>query len=144
MNFCRDVTDQVRHSQESMVNPLMLQCSSKCLRDFEEEFAGENEKKKRFFKSPTNEDKLHKMTFKRFTDQSEKKMNLAVGMYVPDQICRADLNLLFTFSPGDLEYALCRFVLEIKKVDGCEYPPNTIREIVIMIQMHLHEQMSKM
>ena len=43
------------------------------------------------------------------------------------------------FSPGDLEFCLCRFALEIKKVDGSEYPLNTIREIIIMIQMHLHE-----
>ena len=32
-----------------------------------------------------------------------------------------------------------RFVREVKKLDGSEYPPNTVRELVIMIQMHLHE-----
>ena len=39
----------------------------------------------------------------------------------------------------DLSYALCHFVREIRKVNGSEYPPNTIRELVIMIQMYLNE-----
>ena len=28
---------------------------------------------------------------------------------------------------------------EIRKVNGSEYPPNTIRELVIMLQMYLNE-----
>ena len=34
---------------------------------------------------------------------------------------------------------MSRFIREIKKINGEEYPPNTIRELVIMIQMYLHE-----
>ena len=59
----------------------------------------------------------------------------------PDEILKANLDLLYTFDKRDLCYSLSKFVTEIKRLDGKEYPPNTIREIVICIQMHLHEYM---
>ena len=34
---------------------------------------------------------------------------------------------------------MCRFVREVRKLDGQEYPPNTLREMVILIQMFMHE-----
>ena len=34
---------------------------------------------------------------------------------------------------------MCRFIREVKKIDGSEFPPATLREIIIMIQMYLHE-----
>ena len=40
---------------------------------------------------------------------------------------------------ADLAFAMVRFIREIKKLDNSDYPPNTLREIVIMIQMHLHQ-----
>ena len=67
--------------------------------------------------------------------------NRLLDPYVSDSIKRANLNALFTFSAGDLEYALWRFVREVKKVDGSDFPPNTVRELVILIQMHLHENL---
>ena len=60
-----------------------------------------------------------------------------VGM--DNQIFQCDLDVLNCFSESDLCFALCRFVREVKKLDGSEYPPNTVRELVIMIQMYLHE-----
>ena len=47
--------------------------------------------------------------------------------------------MLNAFAKKDMVYTICRFVREVRKLDGTEYPPNTIREIVIMIQMYLHE-----
>ena len=44
-----------------------------------------------------------------------------------------------TFSKYDLAYSLCRFVREVRKLNGEEHPPNTLREMVVMIQMFLHE-----
>ena len=58
-----------------------------------------------------------------------------------DQIINANLDMLHTFSKHDLSFALSKFVTEIKRLDGKDYPPNTIREIVICIQMFLHENM---
>ena len=55
------------------------------------------------------------------------------------EIVNANLDLLGSFNEKDLAFALSRFVREVKKLDGSDYPPNTIRELVIMIQMYLHE-----
>ena len=35
---------------------------------------------------------------------------------------------------------MSRFVREVRKLDGGKYPPNTVRELVIMVQMYLHER----
>ena len=37
----------------------------------------------------------------------------------------------------ELCYALSRFVLEVKKVNGDDYPRNTLYELVICIQLHI-------
>ena len=58
---------------------------------------------------------------------------------VPAQIRSADLNQLYYFTQDDLSFALSRFIREVKKVDGSEYPPNMLKEIIIMIQMYLHK-----
>ena len=55
------------------------------------------------------------------------------------EILRSDLDKLNQFSQSDLCYALCRFIREDKKLNGDEFPPNTVQEIVIMLQMYLHE-----
>ena len=58
---------------------------------------------------------------------------------VPIEFTRANLNALFTFNKSDLAFALSYFIRKIKKLNGDEYPPNTLKEIVVMIQMYLHE-----
>lgn len=40
----------------------------------------------------------------------------------------------------ELNYTLSRFVMETRKIDGTEYPPRTMRSIVILIQMFLHQR----
>ena len=59
----------------------------------------------------------------------------------PEQIIKANLELLHTFDQSDMCYSLSRFITEIRRLDGNEYPPNTLREIVVCIQMFLHENM---
>jgi hypothetical protein len=41
-------------------------------------------------------------------------------------------------SDEDLCFALCRFVVEVRKVDGSLYPPKTVRQLVLLIQMYLN------
>ena len=55
------------------------------------------------------------------------------------EIFQANLELLYTFLQSDLCNSLLRFIRDIKKIDGSEYPLNTICEIVLMVQMYLHE-----
>ena len=58
--------------------------------------------------------------------------------FCPSQIINANLDALFEVTQVDLAYSLCRFIREIKKMDGSDYPPNTLREMIVMIQMFLH------
>ena len=107
--------------------------------------------KRRVFKEAQTADKIHELSYKNFSDMSKKKMLWVVNLFndwrinrmkqvlVERQIRDTDLAFVNQFSEGDLAYCLCRFICEIKKIDGDDYPPNTLREIVIMIQMYLHQ-----
>ena len=108
-------------------------------------------KKKRSFKEPQCDFVIDNYSHKEFAPQSKRKIKWAVGMYnewreqrlmeknVHNAIKLCDLDHLGTFTKRDLAYSLVRFVREIKKIDGSDYPPNTLREILIMIQMYLHQ-----
>ena len=105
----------------------------------------------RIFKDPADEDKINELSYKQFAVQSKRKIKWAVNMYcdsrenrlkdgiVAGPILNSDLNLGNQFTQGDLCYALVRFIREVKKLDGSDFPPNTLRELIIMIQMHLQQ-----
>ena len=107
--------------------------------------------KTRTFKDPTNNDIISEMSKKHNAKGSEIKIKWAVNMYtqwkvdrikssdVAQEIKNADLSCFYSFTQHDLYYALSRFIGEVKEYDGCDYPPNTIREIIIMIQMYLQK-----
>ena len=108
-------------------------------------------KKIRLFKDPIVDDSINDLSRKQFAPESKCKIRWAVNMYnewrrsrisvigCPSQTVDANLEMLHSFTPSQLGYALCRFVTEVRRLDGKEYPPNTIRELVICIQMFLHE-----
>ena len=37
-------------------------------------------------------------------------------------------------------YTLSCFLREIRKLNGNDYPPNTLKEVIVMLQMYLHER----
>ncbi len=39
-------------------------------------------------------------------------------------------------TPEDLNYAISRFIVEARKVNGDEYPGTTLKELVMMLQLH--------
>ena len=96
--------------------------------------------KSRNFKKPQNDDIIGTFSNKKFVPQSKRKIKWAVNMFcdwrsehlsdngVSMQIRNCDLDCLSEVNKCDLAYSLCRFVREIKKVDGTEYPPNTLRK----------------
>ena len=119
--------------------------------DGEEVDCGGRKKKTRVFKIPENDNNIRNLSNKHFAPQSKRKMRWAVNLYsdwrrnrmtlpgVDCSIIDANLEVLDGFSEFDLAYSLCRFVREVRKLDGSEYPPNTVREIIVMLQMFLHE-----
>ena len=67
------------------------------------------------------------------------RANRLLDPFVASQIRCANLSSLSDFTQGDLAFSLCRFITEVKRLDGNEYLPNTLCEIIVMIQMYLHE-----
>ena len=51
-----------------------------------------------------------------------------------------DLDDLSTVNKTDLNEAMCRFITEVKKIDGSDYPPKTLYDIVICVQFWLETQ----
>lgn len=50
---------------------------------------------------------------------------------------------LLEMTDDELNYSLARFVQEVKKVDGSEYPANTLFEMICSIQKYLQEHSRK-
>ena len=107
--------------------------------------------KGREFKLPENEQLIEEISKKKFAPKSKSKILWAVNLYsewhrkrlgltlVPPQIINANLDMVGTFAKADLCFSMCRFIREVKKIDGSDYPPNTVRDLVLMVQMHLHD-----
>ena len=53
-----------------------------------------------------------------------------------DAIC-VDLEDPSSINASDLCMALCKFLAEVKKLDGSEFPPKTLYDIIIGVQMYL-------
>ena len=112
---------------------------------------GNVKKRVREFKAPTDDQEIGVLQKKRFAPESQKKMKWAVNMYsewrrnrlangmCPQQLIDCNLDLLGSFHQSQLSFALSRFIVEVRRLDGKEYPPNTLREIIVCIQMFLHE-----
>ena len=109
----------------------------------------QKKKKLREFKESTNDYDINQCSKKRFAPESRRKMKWAVNLYndwrdyrlklqsPPVEIGRSDLNFVGSFTQDDLCFSLSRFIREIKRIDGSDYPPST--QIIIMVQMHLNE-----
>ena len=107
--------------------------------------------KKRNFNEPQNDAKIFELSNKTFACESRRKIRWAVTMFndwrvarmgevlVAPEIRRCDLGIVEELCKEDLSFALCRFIREVKKVDNTDFPPNTVHEIILMIQMHLHQ-----
>ena len=92
----------------------------------------------RVFKDPTDDFKIDDLGKKQFAPESKKKMRWAVNMYCqwrsnrmssalcPDQVINSNLDDLSNLSQGSFSYALSRFIVEIRRLDGKEYPPQHI------------------
>ena len=89
----------------------------------------------RKFKESTHDNIINKCSKKIFAPESCRKIKWAVNSYndwreyrlslqsPPVEIGRADLNFVGQFMECDLCFALSRFIREIKRIDGSDYPP---------------------
>ena len=90
---------------------------------------------------------MSKLAHKSFSDETMKKVSWVRNMYNDWRIFRnsqptlqdvkCDLEKLGDFSKEDLCYDLCRFITEVKKLDGSDFPSRTLYDIIICVQFWL-------
>ena len=90
------------------------------------------------------------MTHKKFAPETSKKITWVFNMYnqwreyrnniprLEDIFC--DLKNLDMVTASDLCFAMTRFITEVRKIDGTQFPGKTIYEIVVCVQMFLETQ----
>ena len=101
----------------------------------------------RTFKDPLESDVLEDLKYKNFSPDTMKKVKWVTKMYrewrnyrhtLPNmQFIQCDLDDKNTITKDTLIFAMCRFITEVKKVDGSDFPGKTLYEIVICVQFHL-------
>ena len=101
----------------------------------------------REYHEPLDTASLQRLACKNFAEETMKKISWVVNMYtdwkeyrnslgnVSDIHC--DLYDVSTINEYSLKFALCRFLTEVRKVDGSELPPKTMYDIIMCVQFHL-------
>ena len=90
---------------------------------------------------------IEEMSSKKYSEKSYRNMkwvlamyrawrweNNRIGKYDPITV---DLDDTSTLSKEGLVFALSRFICETRKKDGTEFPPKTLKHIILIIQMYL-------
>ena len=101
----------------------------------------------RSFHEPLKQVDLEELKHKKFVPETMKKVNWVVKMFkewrsvrnksAGYELITCDLNRKDTITVESIVFALTRFVTEIKKIDGNEYPSKTLYEIIISFQFYL-------
>ena len=103
--------------------------------------------KSRMYHEPPLETDIDSLGWKKFARETDKKIRWVLKMYHqwreernkhPDLIhIWADLDHVACLQKSTLCYGLCRFITEICKINGSDFPPKTIYKMIVCIQMFL-------
>lgn len=91
------------------------------------------------FRAAVSEQEIAEMASTAIPVNTKKKRKWAYGLYEKWANRRGEENLL-SCNSKEINSLMCRFVMEIKKSCGSEYPGRTMYEIVAGIQGTLREQ----
>ena len=99
------------------------------------------------FNEPLKTEELEDLNRKKFAPETHKKINWVTKMYRDWRNFRAscesleniecDLNDVMTITEENAIYTLVCFLTEVKKLDGSDFPPRTLYDILICVQFHL-------
>ena len=99
------------------------------------------------FNMPLKEATLDELSHKKYSPETMKKVQWVTKMYrdwrnhrysIPelDKI-ECDLDNKDSITKENLVFAMCRFITEVKKMDGSDFPGKTLYEILVCTQFHL-------
>ena len=102
----------------------------------------------RTFNFPLDKHSLDVLSKKNFSDETLKKVRWVRNIFAEwrfdrnmkqfeDEVVECDLEYRNTITPESLVFAMQRFVTEIRKLDGSDYPPKNLYQIVLCVQFHL-------
>ena len=93
------------------------------------------------------DESFENLSQKNFSSDTMQKVNWATKMYREWRIFRndnselqkinCDLDNVSTISKSSLIEGICKFITEVKKLDGSEFSAHTLYDIVICLQFHL-------
>ncbi|XP_072042901.1 zinc finger MYM-type protein 2-like [Amphiura filiformis] len=115
----------------------------------EDERREEGNKVSSRFGTPKRDEEMNNVTRRRLAPSTEKKVKWATDLFREWQLERntkavyeSSLNIspidvdLDDMTRDELNYSLSRFICEVKKVNGEDYPGETLHELVICVQLH--------
>ena len=98
----------------------------------------------RQFNTPLESENLQKLSQKKFSDETMKKVTKMYDDWRSYRNGSEDLENIpcdifddKTITRDSLIFALTRFITEVKKLDGTDFPGKTLYEILLSIQFHL-------
>ena len=103
--------------------------------------------RQRGYNVPLKESDLQDLGHKNFSPETMKKVKWVTGMYRDWRNYRnnnpqlesidCDLDEVCTITEDSLIYAVTRFLTEVKKLDGTDFPGKTLYGILVCVQFHL-------
>ena len=101
----------------------------------------------RNYNDPLDSEAMDKLARKNFSDDTVKKVTWVCRMYSEWRIYRneitdgeyilCDLDDHESITEDNLVYGMCRFIREVKKMNGEQFPAKTLYEITMCVQFHL-------
>ena len=101
------------------------------------------------FHEPLSQDDLTDLSHKNFSDETMKKVRWVKKMFSDwreyrnnisrGQMIFCDLEDAHTITVENLNFAVCHFIMEVKKLDGSDFPGRTLYDIVICLQFTLEK-----
>ena len=98
------------------------------------------------FNTPLNANDLDDLSHKNFSPDTLKKVKWVTKMYRdwrnfresdPNlESIKCDLDDVRTITEENANYALVRFLTEVKKLDGSDFPGRTLYDILVCVQFH--------
>ena len=97
---------------------------------------------------PLDDGSLKYLAKKHFSEETQKTIRWVHQMYDDwrvernknfgqDEIIECDLENVSTISESSLLIGMTKFITEVRKLDGSDFPPKTLYQIVICVQFHL-------
>ena len=98
------------------------------------------------YHQPLDSNAMTSLTYKKFSDETAKKIRWVVKMYHEWRVQRmsdtgldikCDMDYVNSVTKENIVTGVCRFLTEVKKINGTEFPGKTLYDLVICLQFHL-------